>query len=201
MKLNTVPEERGRTVTRLLVNTDEDGVRPASGSLHVTESFEIELRNDGAPKHVNLVVKGEAEPYVSVEANNVYVDEDDTVEVVVGPTPGELTGELELTVDYGSDSASVDLVVGDKSEAEPSESVEVDESLSQPMNPTEADDDIPRVDVAVTVVLGLAAFFSLISAVVFQGFEVIGVVLAALAILGVAFVRFISSSGNLRPKD
>jgi hypothetical protein len=190
-------------VTKLLVNLDEEGVRPVSSVLRATESFEVEMVNDGPPKHVHVSVKGEAEPYVSAEANNVYVEDDETVEVVVGPTPGRVEGELELTSDYGSDTATVELAIGDESDEEPEGTVEVDESLSQPMKPPETEsDDIPRVDVAVVVVLGLAALLSLVFSFVFEGFQTVGVVVAAFAILGAGFVWFLSkSSDSLRPKD
>ena len=203
MKLNTDPYEKERIVTRLLVNLDEEGVRPVSSVLRATESFEVEMVNDGPPKHVHVSVKGEAEPYVSAEANNVYVEDDEKVEVVVGPTPGQVSGELELASDYGSDEATVELTVGDESDEEPEGTVEVDESLSQPMKPPESEsDDIPRVDVAVVVVLGLAALLSLVFSFVFEGFQTVGVVVAAFAILGAGFVWFLSkSSGSLRPKD
>jgi hypothetical protein len=203
MKLNTDPDKRRQTVTRLLVNTDEEGVHPVSSVLRATESFEVKIVNDGAPKHLHVSLKGEAEPYVSAEANNVYVEEEETVEVVVGPTPGQVEGELELTSDYGSDTATVEVVVGDESDEEPDESVAVDESLSQPMKPPSAEsDDIPRVDVAVVIVLSLAAVLSLGFVFVFPAFQVVGVVVAAFAVLGAGFVWFISrSSDSLRPKD
>lgn len=190
-------------MTDLRINLDEDGLRTASDSLRVTESFEVAILNDGAPKHVNIGVRGDAEPYVTAEVNNVYVEDDETVEVVVGPTPGVLDGELKLTADYGSDSETVELVVGEETEEETEESVPVDESLSQPMKPEAADtDDIPRVDVAVIVVLLLAALFSLSAALVFPVFDVVGVVIAAFAILGAGFVWFMSrSSEGLRSKD
>jgi len=190
-------------VTRLLVNLGEDGVRPVSSVLRAEETFKVEIVNDGPPKHVHLAVKGDAEPYVSPEAGNVYVEDDETVEVVVGPTPGEVEGELELSSDYGSDSATVELTVGEESDEEPEGTVKVDESLSQPMKPPEAEsEDVPRVDVAVVVVLGVAAFLSLAFSFVFPAFQVLGVVVAAFAVLGAGFVWFISrSSDALRPKD
>ncbi|MFP4188785.1 MAG: DUF7524 family protein [Halobacteria archaeon] len=190
-------------MTRLLVNLDEEGVRPVSSVLRTTESFEVKIVNDGPPKHVHVSVKGDAEPYTSAEANNVYVEDEETVEVVVGPTPGRVDGELELTSDYGSDTATVELSVGDENDEETEESVDVDESLSQPMKPpTTETDDIPRVDVAVVLVLGLAALLSLVFSFVFEGFQVVGVVVAAFAVLGAGFVWFLSrSSESLRPKD
>ncbi|MCX2818786.1 MAG: hypothetical protein ACI9QA_000146 [Methanobacteriota archaeon] len=189
-------------MTRLLVNLDEEGVRPVSSVLRTTDSFEVKIVNDGSPKHVHLSVKGDAERYVSAEANNVYVEDDETVEVVVGPTPGKVDGELEVTSDYGSDTATVELTVGDESDEETEGSVDIDESLSQPMKPDAGDDEIPRVDVAVVLVLGLAALLSLVFSFVFEGFQVVGVVVAAFAVLGAGFVWFLSRySDGLRPKD
>ena len=71
------------------------------------------------------------------------------------------------------------------------------------MKPPEAEsEDVPRVDVAVVVVLGVAAFLSLAFSFVFPAFQVLGVVVAAFAVLGAGFVWFISrSSDALRPKD
>jgi len=190
-------------VTDLRVNLDEEGLRTASDSLRVTESFEVVVLNEDAPKHVNIGVRGDAEPYVTAEVNNVYVEDDETVEVVVGPTPGVLDGELKLTVDYGSDSETVELVVGEENEEAPEQSVPVDESLSQPMKPETAEsDDIPRVDVAVIIVLALAAVFSVSFSFVFQGFAIVGMVVASFAILGAGFVWFMSrSSEGLTSKD
>lgn len=189
-------------MTSLRVNLDDSGISPATTVLEATESFEVEIINDGPPKHVNLGIIGDAEPYVSAEVNNVYVEDDQTVEIVVGPTPGEIKGVLKLTSDYGSDSAEVDISVGDETQTEPDEGVAVDDSLSQPMKPSEETDELPRVDIAVVVVLGIAAFFSLAFSFVFEGFSVVGVVIAAFAILGAAFVWFVSRSSDVMgPKD
>lgn len=190
----------------LRVSLDEDGVRPASGTYRAKESFDVALSNEGSPKHVNLSVTGEAEPFVSVEVNNVYVEEEETVEVIVGPTPGEVEGVLTLSSDYGSDSADVELVLGDEEVSmttEEGETVEVDESLSQPMKPEAGDEgeEIPRVDVAVGVVLGLAIVLSLFFGILF-GELGISMVIISIAILGGAMVWTIKRTAEgPRPKD
>jgi len=189
----------------LRVSLDEDGVRPDSGTYRAKESFDVVLSNEGSPKHVNLSVTGEAEPFVSVEVNNVYVEEEESVEVVVGPTPGELDGTLTLSSDYGSDSAEVELVLGDEEMSmttEEGETVEVDESLSQPMKPEEVEDDeIPRVDVAVGVVLGLAIVLSLLFGILF-GQLGISMVVISIAILGGAMVWTIKRTAEgPKPED
>jgi len=204
MKLNTLPHERStesRTVT-LRVKVDDEGVRPASESFHATESFDVVVSNDGSPKHVNLAVTGEAEPYTSVEVNNVYVGEEgvESVEVIVGPTPGEVEGVLTLSSDYGADTADVELTVGDEEQEAP-EGVEVDESLSQPMKPEAAEDDeIPRVDIAVAVVLGLAIFLSILYGLLFDPGT--AMIMIAIAILGGGMVWTIKRTAEgPKPED
>lgn len=190
----------------LRVTLDEDGVRPASGTYRAKESFDVVLSNEGSPKHVNLSVEGEAGPFVSVEVNNVYVEDEETVEVIVGPTPGEVEGVLTLSSDYGSDSAEVELVLGDEEVSmttEEGETVEVDEALSQPMKPEseEEGEEIPRVDVAVGVVLGLAIVLSLLFGILF-GQLGISMVIISIAILGGAMVWTIKRTAEgPRPKD
>lgn len=189
----------------LRVSIDEDGVRPASRTYRAKESFDVVLSNEGSPKHVNLSVTGEAGPFVSVEVNNVYVEEEETVEVIVGPTPGEVEGVLTLSSDYGSDSADIELVLGDEESTtttEEGETVEVDESLSQPMKPESEDEgegeEIPRVDIAVGIVLGLAIFLSLLFGILF-GQLGISMVIISIAILGGAMVWTIKRTAE-RPK-
>jgi hypothetical protein len=193
----------------LRVTLDDEGIRPVSKTYRAEESFEVAVSNEGSPKHVNLSVTGEAQPYVSVQVNNVYVAEGDeeTVEVVVGPTPGEVEGNLEVSSDYGSDSAEVELVLGDEgtdmSVSTEEDGVEVDESLSQPINPeAEAEaEEIPRVDIAVGVVLGLAVFLSLLFGILF-GQMGIALVVISIAILGGAMVWTIKRTAEgPRPKD
>jgi len=184
-----------------------DGVRPlVTDTVEAKDTFEIVLVNQGEPSHVHLSVAGEADQYVSLPPENVYVEDEETVEAVVGPTPGEVEGTLKITSDYGAHQAEVDITVELKDQVVEAGSVEVDDSLSQPMRPEEAtaDDNIPRVDILVGIVLGLTAFFALLFAILFEGAaaNVIGVVVASFAVLGGAFVWFMrSSSDKPRPKD
>lgn len=205
MKLNTLPHERStetRTVT-LQVKVDDEGVRPESRTFHATESFEVVVSNDGSPTHVNLSLKGEAEPYISVEVNNVYVGEDgeQTVEVIVGPTPGEVEGVLTLSADYGAETAEVELTVGDEDQSVPAGEVEIDESLSQPMKPeVPEDEEIPRVDIAVAIILGSAIFLSILYGLLFDPGT--AMVIIAIAILGGGMVWTIKRTAEgQRPKD
>ena|GEM_PF-2137081 len=190
----------------LRVSLDDEGIQTASGTYRAHESFDVEVSNDGSPTHVNLSIKGEAEPFVSVEVNNVYVEDEETVEVVVGPTPGEVEGTLTLSSDYGSDSSEIDLVLGDDetgmSATTEDGEVEVDESLSQPMKPdVDEDEEIPRVDVAVGVVLGLAIFLSILFGILFDQMG-IALVVISIAILGGAMVWTIKRTAEgPRPKD
>ena len=189
----------------LRVSLDEDGIRPAASTYRSPESFAVVISNSGPPKHVNLSITGEAEPYVSVQVNNVYVKEEDeeTVEVVVGPTPGEVDATLLLSSDYGSDTAEVELTLGDD-DMKPTESVEVDESLSQPMNPPAVEDEeIPRVDIAVGIVLGMAILLAILFGILFGEFG-IALVVISIAILGGAMVwtlKRVSQKERPRPKD
>ena len=193
--------EQRKTVT-LRVKVDDEGVRPASESFHATESFDVVVSNDGSPTHVNFAVTGEAEPYTSVEVNNVYVGEDgvESIEVVVGPTPGEVEGVLTLSSDYGADTADVELTVGDEDQ-EVTEGVDVDESLSQPMKPEDSEDEeIPRVDIAVGIVLGVAVFLSVIYGLLFDPGT--AMIIIAIAILGGAMVWTIKRTAEgPKPED
>jgi len=173
----------------LRVSLDEEGIRTTASKYRAKESFDVVVSNSGPPKHVNLSLTGEASPFVSVEVNNVYVaeDEEETVEVVVGPTPGEVEATLSLSSDYGADDAEVELVLGDD-EMEPGEGVEVDESLSQPMKPEAVEDEeIPRADILVGIVLGLAVVLSLLFGILF-GEMGIALVVISIAVLGGAMV-------------
>ncbi len=205
MKLNTRPHERSteKTTVTLRVKVDDEGVRPASESFHAAESFDVVVSNDGSPTHINFAVTGEAEPYTSVEVNNVYVGEDgvESVEVIVGPTPGEIEGVLTLSSDYGADTAEVELTVGDDEQEVP-EGVDVDESLSQPMKPEDSEDEeIPRVDIAVGIVLGFAVFLSLLFGILF-GQLGISMVIISIAILGGAMVWVIKRTAEgPKPED
>jgi len=203
MKFNMVAVEPW-TVTSFRVDVTEKGIFPESDTLTVSESFDLDIRNSESSSHVHVSVGGDAARFTSMTADNVFVEDEETLEVVVGPTPEDVEGTLEVVVDYGAEEESVDLVIESEAPDPETSSVEVDESLSKPMRPDEATagDDLPRVDILVGVVLGFAAFFSLLGALLFEGFEVIGVVLGSFAILGAAFVWFVSRSGGTpRPKD
>ncbi|MDZ7687884.1 MAG: hypothetical protein U5J64_04030 [Halobacteriales archaeon] len=175
----------------LRVRLDDEGIRPVSKTYRAEESFDVAISNEGSPTHVNLAIEGEAERFVSVQVNNVYVaeGEEETVEVVVGPTPGEVEGTLKLSADYGSDSAEVELTLGDEDRdiSPEGEGVEIDESLSQPMKPETEDKEIPRVDIVVGIVLGLAILLSLLYGILFGQLGV-SMVIIAIAILGGAMV-------------
>jgi len=191
-------------VTTLRVDLT-DGVRPlVTDGLEATGTFEVVLSNKGEPTHVHISLAGEADEYVSLPPENIYVEDEKTVDAVVGPTPGEVEGKLKMTADYGAHQADVDIKVNSEGQELEAGSVEVDESLSQPMRPEEAtaDDDLPRVDVLVGIVLGLSALFALLFGLIFPGLRVVGIIVASFAVLGGAFVWFMrSSSDKPKPKD
>lgn len=181
-----------------------DGVRPlVTDRFEPTGTFDIVLTNQGEPTHVHISLVGEAEQYISLPPENIYVEDEESVEAVVGTIPGEVEGELKIVADYGTEKADVDIVVSSDQDLDAG-SVEVDDSLSQPMRPEEAtaDDDLPRVDVLVGIVLGLSAFFALLFGLVFPGLRVVAIIVASFAVLGGAFVWFMrSSSDKSKPKD
>ncbi|MFW5930050.1 MAG: DUF7524 family protein, partial [Halobacteriota archaeon] len=132
------------------VEVDGDEVDVRDDVISVDGSFDFEVVNQGAPAHVHVTVSDSLAPYTGLRDNNVYVEEEASVEVLVGPVETEVEGYLEVTVNYGAVSERVPVVL--EASEPPASSVDVDESLDQPA----VEDAEPRVDLLVAGVVGVA---------------------------------------------
>lgn len=92
-------------------------------------SFEIHIVNHGNPVHVHFSVSKNLRDYVRFLRENPYVRYDETIPVVVKmPPSGATSGEVFVTVGYGSHRAGFTLNLG---EVEEEVLIDVDESLSR----------------------------------------------------------------------
>ncbi|MDY6780706.1 MAG: hypothetical protein SV760_09250 [Halobacteria archaeon] len=122
-----------------------------SGVIETDESFSIGITNEGSPTHVHFSLSDPLRKHLTLEGNNIYVEDSETVGVVVGPLSETVEGTLEITAEYGSHTEEVRVVLGGKSGDDDAGlgsaigatvsggggeemEVDVDESLSQPVD-------------------------------------------------------------------
>lgn len=81
------------------------------------EPFRIRIQNHGEPSHVHLSFQGELADAVSIPEPNHFVrpEEDTVVPVQLIPARLPTTGQLEVSLAYGSKSESVTIDLTDRS--------------------------------------------------------------------------------------
>lgn len=101
-------------------------------AIETDRSFELRLRNHGAPAHVHCRLTEGLADAASVEEPNWYVEaeEEVVVPVRVSAHDGSVTGSVELSTRFGANSAAADVTLsGSEGERNP---VDVDDRLSNP---------------------------------------------------------------------
>ena len=167
-------------------------------AFETTDSFTVELRNEGEAVHVHLHLDDDLSRVARLDAGNHYVERGSTrrVRVDVAPVDDPYTGKLKIVTGYGAETAYVEVTVSPETETK--EPVQVDENLAKP--PTrEPGEETSIVDAvlgastrslvglllvaAFAVVLAVAVAASVNSAAVVLG---VGVVIGV-AVAGVIF--------------
>lgn len=94
-------------------------------------SFEIAVVNHGNPVHVHFSVSESLRGYVSFLRDNPYVRFEESIPVIVRmPSFGSVSGEIFVTVGYGSYKECFTLSMGEEEPEEEVVVVDVGESLS-----------------------------------------------------------------------
>jgi len=142
----------------LTVHLGRDGPQSVSvaDEFETTGSFELAIRNHGAPAHVHLHADDALAGVATLGAHNHYVEADTvrTVEVTVADDFGSVTGALEVVAGYGAEADTVAVSL-----TEPP-TVAVDETLGEPARetPDAGGFDAESVPVAVAAVVAVGLF-------------------------------------------
>ena len=162
-------------------------------SFSTTDTFAVELDNQGQAVHVHLNLDDELSRVVSLRAGNHFVDGGQTkvVTLPVESTSEPVTGKLKIVSGYGSETAYVDVTVSPGSGGKPP--VDIDETLSKPARrepePGLVDvvgDTLPRLDSGALPLVVLAVVALVLAAAVASVFESFAITLgAAVVVVGV----------------
>jgi len=104
----------------------------APSAFATAEPFSIELRNHGEAVHVHVRADDALSAVARIDADgNLFVERDTTRSVPVGVSDVDspVTGTLEITTGYGSETSSVEVTVDPDDDGG---EVDVDETLSRP---------------------------------------------------------------------
>lgn len=184
------------------LNAEQPHDLSVSPSFSTTDTFAVELDNQGQAVHVHLNLDDELSRVVSLRGGNHFVDggQTKTVTLPVKSASEAVTGKLKIVSGYGSETAYVDVTVEPGNGGKPP--VDIDETLSKPPQrepePGLVDvvgDALPGFDSG-TIPLVFLAVVALVLAVavasVFQSFAItLGagvVVLGVFAALGLSLV-------------
>ncbi|WP_411963046.1 hypothetical protein [Haloferax sp. YSMS24] len=166
-----------------------------SRSFSTTDTFAVELDNQGQAVHVHLNLDDELSRVVSLRGGNHFVDggQTKTVMLPVKETSEPVTGKLKIVSGYGSETAYVDVTVKPGTGGKPP--VDIDENFSKPpqREPEPGllgalDDALPQFKPSTVPLLVLAAIALVLAVAVASVFQSFAITLGAGVVVGGVFV-------------
>lgn len=172
------------------LNTDRLHDIDVPGSFVATDTFTVDLDNQGEAVHVHLHLDDSLSRVAQLSANNHFVDAETTrpVEVVVRNVDEPITGNLKVVTGYGNETEYVEVTVEPAPEQKPP--VDVDERLAHPQQPDPEPTLLDRLQsvaddttIPVVVLAGIASLLALGVGLVADSWIVL--LTAAVVVLGV----------------